>query len=227
MPQLSKRIPEDELMDVKLHAEAYARADFSEPNARFVTLFSEKFPAFCGKRILDLGCGPADITVRLAVRYPQAAVTGVDGASAMLALARQTILQHSSLASRVDVRKWHIGRESSPLLAKAFDAVASNSLLHHMRDPQDLWEAIRACAAPQAAVLAMDLMRPETLDEAETIVETYAAHEADVLKADFLNSLLAAYRPAEIRKQLDAANMESLQVEIVSDRHLAIFGAAG
>jgi trans-aconitate methyltransferase len=57
-----KRAPEEELMDLPVHAQAYANADFSEPNSKFVALFSEKFPAFNGQRIVDLGCGPADIT---------------------------------------------------------------------------------------------------------------------------------------------------------------------
>jgi hypothetical protein len=44
-----KRASEEELMDLPLHAQAYANADFSEPNSKFVTLFSEKFPAFNGQ----------------------------------------------------------------------------------------------------------------------------------------------------------------------------------
>jgi trans-aconitate methyltransferase len=78
-------------MDVPLQAEAYAGADFSEPNSKFVAHFAYKFPAFRGDRILDLGCGPADITVRFAARYPQARVVGMDGADAMLeSLARSS-----------------------------------------------------------------------------------------------------------------------------------------
>ena len=48
---------EEELMDLPAHAQAYANADFSEPNSKFVALFSEKFPAFNGQHIIDLGCG--------------------------------------------------------------------------------------------------------------------------------------------------------------------------
>src|SRR3982074_3009372 len=80
-------------MDLPLHAQAYANADFSEPNSKFVTLFSEKFPAFNGQHIIDLGCGPADITIRLAGQYPQARIVGLDGADAMLEIARKTILR--------------------------------------------------------------------------------------------------------------------------------------
>jgi trans-aconitate methyltransferase len=219
-----KRVREEELMEGPLQAQAYARADFSEPNAKFVALFSDKFPKFAGSRILDLGCGPADITMRLAARYPNTRLIGIDGADAMLALARKAILPHKDLATRIEIRRWHIGEETNRLGSARFDAVVSNSLLHHMRNPLDLWEAIRACAAPGAAVLVMDLIRPQTRIEAETIVETYAGKEPSVLRGDFLNSLLAAYRPAEITEQLDSIRMASVHVEIVSDRHFIVFG---
>jgi trans-aconitate methyltransferase len=225
MAKLVKRAPEDELMDLPLHAQAYASADFSDPNSKFVALFSEKFPAFHGQRILDLGCGPADITMRLARRYPHAKVIGLDGADSMLDIAKNAVLRQISLANRVEVRKWHIGREENPLGEEAFCAVVSNSLLHHMRDPLDLWRAIHALAAPGAAVLVMDLIRPQSFIEAEQIVEIYAGEEPEVLRDDFLNSLLAAYRPAKIMEQLVSANMDFLQMEVVTDRHLIVFGA--
>ena len=49
--------------------------------------------------------------------------------------------------------------------------------------------------------------------------------DKDDLSADFLKSLLAAYRPAEIMEQLVSINMNSLQIEVVSDRHLIAFGS--
>jgi trans-aconitate methyltransferase len=220
-----KRVREEELMNTPLHAQAYADADFSEPNSTFVALFSDKFPAFNGQEIIDLGCGPADITIRLAARYPQARVVGLDGADAMLDIARKAILQNTSLANRVDVRRWYIGREKNPLGLETFHAVVSNSLLHHMRDPLDLWRATRACAAPGAAVFVMDLIRPQSRIEAEKIVEKHAGKETEVLRGDFLKSLLAAYRPAEIMEQLASTNIDSLNIEVVSDRHLIVFGS--
>lgn len=220
-----KRVSEEELMGLPLHAQAYANADFSEPNSKFVALFSEKFPTFNGRHIIDLGCGPADITIRLAGRYPQARVVGLDGADAMLEIARKSIFRHTSLADRVEVRKWHIGREENPLGSESFHAVASNSLLHHMPDPLDLWRAIRALAAPGGVVLVMDLIRPRSLIEAEQIVEKYAGKEPEFLRDDFLNSLLAAYRPTEIMEQLVSVNMDPLHMEVVTDRHFIVFGS--
>jgi SAM-dependent methyltransferase len=223
--KIMERIPEDELMDMPLNAQAYAGADFSEPNSKFVAQFSDKFPAFNGEHIIDLGCGPADITIRLAALYPRARVVGLDGADAMLDIARKAIFRQAALANRVEVRRWQIGKEVYPVGSEVFDAVVSNSLLHHMRDPLDLWRVIRERAAPGAAVLVMDLIRPQSRVDAENIVEKYSDTEPDVLRVDFLNSLLAAYRPDEIMKQLVSINMDSLHIEVISDRHFIVFGS--
>ena len=66
-----KRIPEPELMDTDEQARAYAAADFSAAHQSYVTLFSETFPQRPAKAtVLDLGCGPADVTIRFAKANP-------------------------------------------------------------------------------------------------------------------------------------------------------------
>ena len=89
-------------MDAPQNAQAYADVDFSEPNSNFIASFAEKFPSFDGRSILDLGCGPGDIAIRLARRYPAAKVTGLDGAGAMVDIARQAIAR-DGLADRVNL----------------------------------------------------------------------------------------------------------------------------
>ncbi len=45
-----------------------------------------------------------------------------------------------------------------------------------------------------------------------------------MLQKDFLNSLLAAYRPDEVRKQLAQQGLGQLRIEVVSDRHFIVYG---
>ena len=45
-----------------------------------------------------------------------------------------------------------------------------------------------------------------------------------VLRTDFYNSLLAAYRLDEVEEQLVKGGLEGLRVEVVSDRHFIAFG---
>jgi ubiquinone/menaquinone biosynthesis C-methylase UbiE len=217
-----QRILEPELMDEDEQARAYAEADFAEPNERFVGYFdTEIHPAVRGA-VLDLGCGPGDIVLRLAKRHPGLTVHGLDGSEAMLHFAADRLAREPALQSRVQFVHGILPGAALPL-AK-YDAVVSNSLLHHLHDPYVLWSAIREVAAPGAAVLVMDLYRPPSSGAAQEIVEAYSGEEPEVLKRDFFNSLCAAFEPDEVRAQLESCGLGCLDVRTVSDRHLLVAG---
>ncbi len=215
-----ERVPEPELMDDALQAEAYAHADFAEPHQAIVDHFTACFPHYPVRRVLDLGCGNGDVTLRFARAYPRAEVLGVDGAEAMLGHARMAA-RAADLTERVRFRR---ARLPTPSLPTGFDTVISNSLLHHLADPAVLWETALRCAAPGAALFVADLARPASPEEAHDFVERYAAGEPEILKRDFYHSLCAAYRPAEIQAQLARVGLSHLRVEQISDRHVVVFG---
>ncbi len=219
-----ERRPEKELMDDEANARAYALADFAEPHERFVDLFAACFPSLVPRQVLDLGCGPADVSLRFVRRFPSARLLGVDGSAAMLALGHAAIAA-AGLSSRIQLQQCYLPHE--PLLAGEFDCVISNSLLHHMAQAEDFWQSVKQYAQAGAAVFVMDLMRPANEDQLETLVTKYAADASDVLREDFRNSLYAAYTPEEVAKQLAAAGLTQMQVEPCSDRHLMVFGVLG
>lgn len=217
------RTPEPELMDERAQAEAYSEADFAESHQRFADEVAGRFPELRRGTgtLLDAGCGPGDVTVRLARACPGWAIVGVDGAGEMLRLAGRR-LTREGLGPRVRLERVRL--PSTALAARRFDALASNSLLHHLADPAALWELAAAVLAPGAPVAVMDLRRPGTAAEADALVERYAAGAPPVLRADFSNSLHAAYRPAEVRDQLARAGLGGLAVETPTDRHLLVTG---
>ncbi len=216
-----ERSPEPELMDGGEQALAYARADFEEPNSRFVESFVARFGEPAG-RVLDLGCGPADIPLRLARRSPAVTVTATDGAPAMIDLAVRARDAEPALRQRVELVCCPL--QALQLPEVGYDAVISNSLLHHLHEPMAFWAAVRHYARAGAAVLVMDLARPSSPEAAQGIVDAYAADEPPVLREDFYNSLHAAFTPAEVRAQLEAAGLEELAVEAASDRHWIVSG---
>ncbi len=217
-----KRIPEPELMDELEQARAYANADFAEPNALFVDLFDNEFPGLRTGTVLDLGCGPGDIVLRLAQRHPGLTVHGLDGSRAMLGFGAARLFDMHELQGRVQFIEGVLPGAQLPLAR--YDAVVSNSLLHHLHDPLVLWRSVREFGAPGAAVLVMDLFRPEATRAAQEIVERYSGEETELLKRDFFNSLCAAFEPREVREQLDACGLAGLDLRAVSDRHLLVAG---
>jgi cyclopropane fatty-acyl-phospholipid synthase-like methyltransferase len=214
------RILEPELMDDPKQAEAYAQAEFEEENQGFVDRFKEYFPEFSQGRVLDLGCGPADIPIRFAKLYPACQIIGVDASAPMIQLGEQAV-KEAGLTDRITL---HCERYEEVAGARIVDAVISNSLLHHLPNPLQFWQKIRLLVKPGAPVLVMDLLRPESPDAAQAIVDQYAANEPDILRRDFYNSLLAAFTEDEIGSQLARMNLTRLLIDIPDDRHWVVGG---
>jgi ubiquinone/menaquinone biosynthesis C-methylase UbiE len=213
------RILEPEIMDDRAQAVAYARADFSQSNQLFVDRLVAEF-GHSPANIVDLGCGPADVTVRVAKALHSAHITGVDGSDEMLALARESV-KAARLTGRIALT---LGRLPGLKLPEhSFDAVLSKDMLHHLPDPQVLWREAQRLGRPGAAVYVMDLVRPSSPFEAREIVERVAGREDPILKEDFYNSLCAAFTVEEVRAQLRATGLH-LAVEQASDRHMRVKG---
>ncbi len=221
-----QRVTEPELMDERSQAEAYALADFNEAHSRIVEAFGAYFPGIeLAGNLLDLGCGPGDISFRFAARFPASTVIGVDGAAAMIELANQRKARAAATGERVSFIDGLIPGAAIPRIPYA--AIISNSLLHHLHDPRVMWETIARYAGGDTLIFVADLLRPPSTAEARRLVDEYAAGEPDILRRDFYNSLLAAFEPREIEAQLAAAGLPGLSVGVISDRHLVVHGIRG
>jgi ubiquinone/menaquinone biosynthesis C-methylase UbiE len=218
-----QRTPEPELMDEQEQAAAYAAADWSEAHNKVPRYFRERFPDFAGGRVIDLGCGTADVTIRFANALPGITVLGVDGSDAMLSFGRRAV-RDAGLESRITLEKHYL--PDSSIETKSFDAVLCNSLLHHFADPVELWRAAARCAKPGAPVLLVDLLRPPDHESVVRLVHEHAQGAPPVLERDFTASLHAAYTVDEVRQQLIRAGLSHFTVEQVDELHLVAWGAA-
>ncbi|GME48569.1 S-adenosyl-L-methionine-dependent methyltransferase [Neofusicoccum parvum] len=77
-------------------------------------------PASAARRVVDLGCGPANSTALLAARFPGAQLTGVDGSPDMLARARRAL--PGARFVQADLREYRV--------PEGVDLAFSNAALH-------------------------------------------------------------------------------------------------
>ncbi len=215
-----ERILEPEIMDGDEQVRVYARADFAEENQGFVDQFFALYPEVKEGTVLDLGCGPADIPIRLLRSGPALHVIGVDASEPMLHWAREAVRQ-AGLHDRIRLlcRRFQECRLDQPA-----DAVISNSLAHHVPNPLQFWYAVKALAGPGAPVLIMDLLRPDTPEEAQRLVDRYAADEPEQLRHDFYHSLLSAFTEDEVAAHLAEMNLSRLLIDVPDDRHWMVSG---
>ena len=214
-------------MDGAAQAQAYGAADFSASDQAVVERLVELLgPGALGEplRILDLGCGPGNITFRVAERFPKAQVIGLDGAAAMLALAEQTLNAKPDWRQRVSFLAERLPLGPPSALAPGFGVLVSNSLLHHLHDPQVLWRTVVELAAPGAMVLIRDLRRPGRAEQIGELVSRHANGAPAILQRDYAHSLAAAFTLAEVTDQLQQAGLAQLQARELDDRYLEVAG---
>jgi ubiquinone/menaquinone biosynthesis C-methylase UbiE len=219
------RIPEPtELMSDEEQARTYAEVDFTESEDNFMRQFSTCFPDYDGDGlVLDLGCGPANITRRFAKNYAKAMVHGVDGSAAMLKYGNQALESEGEVVtSRTTLIQGFIPGMVLP--ADQYDVIVSKSLLHHLPDPQALWTTIKQHSRVGTKVLIVDLYRPASREVARQLVETYSGSTPEIHQTDFYNSLLASFTVAEVEAQLLDAGLSYFIVQTITDRHQAIYG---
>ncbi len=209
-----QRTLEPELMNDPEQAVAYAGHALDNAGWLFIQCFRKYFRNLQPKTtILDLGCGPASIPLRLAGFFPDCRIHGVDGSPDMLALGHKAIIREG-LEQQIQLFQG-ILPDTLPLPQKRYDIIISNSFLHHLADPMVLWQALRAYGRPGATVLIVDLLRPAHHQEAECMVNRYVPDAPPMLYRDMLLSLHAAFTLDEVREQMD-------QVQIFADFTLTL-----
>jgi ubiquinone/menaquinone biosynthesis C-methylase UbiE len=216
------RILERQIMDDQEQALAYAAADFSSSNQMFVDRLLARYRSQL-RTVLDIGCGPGDVPIRLARAHPALRITAVDASEAMLRLA-DTAVRNAGLDDRINLVQSHV--PGLPGVEGRFDAILAKDLLHHLPDPMVFWDEVKRLARGRVIVYVMDLFRPESERAARDIVESVSASEPEILKTDFYNSLLAAFTVDEVAEQLRRAECK-LTVAAVSERHLLVDGVLG
>jgi len=208
-----QRVLEPEAMDTAEEAASYDAMDHSEPNRAFVARLAE---LGARGRMLDLGTGPAHIPVLVCRRDPAARVVGVDLAEHMLRVGRQRIAREG-LSGRIEL--CHMDAKALDFPDASFDAVFSNTILHHIPDPRPFLREARRVLRPGGVLLIRDLFRPESMEELEGLVALHAK-DADARQRQlFADSLHAAFRPEELRALADECGLGAAELAIDSDRH--------
>jgi 2-polyprenyl-6-hydroxyphenyl methylase/3-demethylubiquinone-9 3-methyltransferase len=158
--------------------------------------YFDKFIAWSGAKVLDLGCAGGFMSEGLARRG--AVVTGIDPARDAVAAAR-THAEATGLRLSYDVGSG----EALPYLDASFDAVVCVDVLEHVRDlPRVLAEAAR-------------VLRPDGLFLFDTINRTFLAKLVTITLAEGLLGLLPKgthdpamfITPAEMRLALPNAGL--------------------
>ena len=222
---LDRRL-EPEVMDTAEDAHDYDSMDHSTVNRLFV----DDFLAFASAsgfetqftnqkqplEVLDVGTGTALIPIELCRRPVACRVTAIDLAAEMLKLADLNIAK-ARLADAIRVDR--IDAKQMPYANGQFEAVISNSIVHHIPQPSAVFAEMARVLRNDGLLFVRDLLRPESLAEVDHLVATYAGRENAHSQQLFRDSLHAALSLQEVRELADSHGVPKTAVSQSSDRH--------
>jgi ubiquinone/menaquinone biosynthesis C-methylase UbiE len=217
------RVLEPEVMDTAEEAADYDAMDHRAVNGAFCIDFLEAAGRLKIQRILDVGTGTALIPIELCSRAPGVRVVAIDLAAHMLDVARVNV-ERANLQDRISLELRDAKSAGWP--DGEFDAVISNSIVHHIPDPADALGEMWRLVGKGGALFVRDLFRPKDDAAVQALVEKYApAGDArdDRQRALFEASLRAALTSSEVEAIAQRAGIRSASVSISSDRHWTLF----
>ena len=218
------RILEPEVMDTEIEARDYDAMDHREVNRVFVADFLSLCRRESGRilpwRILDVGTGTAQIPIELCRQDADCRVVAIDLAGEMLRLAEENV-RAARLVDRIELRL----QDAKQLPAdELYDAVISNSIVHHIPEPRDVLREMLRAVRPGGVLFVRDLLRPNDLATLEGLVATYTGDENAHQQKMFRDSLHAALTLDEIGGMLEGFGRPRAWVRQTSDRHWTIAG---
>lgn len=215
-----ERVLEPEVMDTAEEADGYDEMDHSEPNAAFVDRLIE---LGARGRMLDIGTGPGHVPLLVCEKIEGSSVVGIDLADNMLRHAERHRAA-SPYKDRVEYRK--ADAKGLPFADASFDAVYSNTILHHIPDPRPFLADARRVLRPGGALLIRDLFRPPSIERANELVELHAAGANEYQRGLFHASLCAALTQEELAAMAAEVGLGHAQVATDTDRHMSLQIAA-
>jgi ubiquinone/menaquinone biosynthesis C-methylase UbiE len=190
--------------------------DHSEVNARFVADFLKAHGACRGGEVLDVGTGPGQIPIALCRADSKVRVLGIDLAEHMLIRARNNVAR-AGLSDRIEFAL--ADAKAVTLQTEGFEAVISNTIVHHIPEPAPALAEMARMVAPGGTLMVRDLYRPDDLATLDALVATYAGFETLAARALFAASLHAALTLEEARAIVRGLGKPEDGVAMTSDRH--------
>lgn len=221
------RVLEVEVMDTPEEAVDYDAMDHSAVNRQFVDDFLRFWQSRSELRespapqfsVLDVGTGTAQIPIELCARSHEFHVSAVDLAAHMLELGRQNVAR-AGLQSAIRLEQ--VDAKGLPYPDSSFDAVISNSIVHHIPEPRLTVAEMLRVLRPGGALFVRDLFRPPDAATLSHLVETYAAAANPHQRQMFADSLHAALTVEEVAALLQTCGTDPNSVRATSDRHWTV-----
>ena len=186
------------------------RQDYADLAARVADVISEGI-------FLEVGPGPAFVSIELASRIPRAQIIGLDISETMIGIGRRNVAE-ASLSERITFRQGDAAE--MPFDDAEFDFIVSSGSLHHWSKPIQVFDEIYRVLKPEQPALIYDLRK----DASKEKIDEFCRHiKSWIMRWGLRHSVREAYTEETIKELLSRSRFKKAERIELDDLGMSIW----
>jgi len=161
---------------------------------------------FDGGRIVEIGPGPAYVSIEIAKRLPDVEIVGLEISDTMIEIAKGNAETHG-LSDKITLRKGDAS--NMPFEDSAFDFAVTSGSLHHWKKPNQVFSEIYRILRPGSVALISDLRK----DAPEEKVDEFANKiDSKLMRWGLKHSFKEGYTARQIQEMMKSTRFAEIEI---------------
>ena len=175
------------------------RDDYGRFAERVVSLFD-------GGRLIEIGPGPAYVSIEIAKRLPNVEIVGLEISDTMIEIAKRNA-ETQGLSEKITLRK---GEASNmPFEDSEFDFAVTSGSLHHWKKPNQVFSEIYRILKPGCIALISDLRRDTPKEKVDELANKI---DSKLMRWGLKHSFKEGYTARQMQEMMKSTQFSEIEI---------------
>jgi len=161
---------------------------------------------FEGGKLLEIGPGPAYVSIQIAKRLPKVEIIGLEISDTMIEIAKKNAKEHE-VSEKITLKKGDASK--MPLEDSEFDFVITSGSLHHWKKPTQVVDEIYRVLRPGCRALVSDLMKDAPKEKVDDFANKI---DSKLMRWGLKHSFKESYTARQIEQMIKSTHFREIEI---------------
>jgi len=161
---------------------------------------------FEGGKLLEIGPGPAYVSIEIAKRLPMVEIIGLEISDTMIEIAKKNAKEHE-VSEKITLKKGDASK--MPLEDSEFDFVITSGSLHHWKKPTQVVDEIYRVLRPGCRALVSDLMKDAPKEKVHDFANKI---DSKLMRWGLKHSFKESYTARQIEQMIKSTHFREIEI---------------
>jgi len=161
---------------------------------------------FEGGKLLEIGPGPAYVSIEIAKRLPKVEIIGLEISDTMIEIAKKNAKEHE-VSEKITLKKGDASK--MPLEDSEFDFVLTSGSLHHWKKPTQVVDEIYRVLRPGCRALVSDLMKDAPKEKVHDFANKI---DSKLMRWGLKHSFKESYTARQIEQMIKSTHFREIEI---------------